>query len=180
MVPRGSFYSPKGPRSCWSSIWKALVVLYPRVHRTVRCTPDTAQCNSYESLDWLLSASWGITLSSGGITLFGAPVDRWLWLMCQVAIDRLTHRTVQRSERTVWWVITEEVYFSREHPVWPNCASDCHVHIGMSGGWHRTVRCYVEQSKCSFFMSILFCSFWLKFTSSLTLRQIWLVSKTID
>jgi hypothetical protein len=39
-APRGPFYSPKGPRSRWSSIWKALVAFYPRVHWTVRCTPD--------------------------------------------------------------------------------------------------------------------------------------------
>jgi hypothetical protein len=42
-APRGPFYSPKGARSRWSSIWKALVTLCPRVHRTVRCTPDSEQ-----------------------------------------------------------------------------------------------------------------------------------------
>jgi hypothetical protein len=63
----GSFYSAKGPKSRWTFIWKALVVFYPRVHRTVRCTPDTVQCNSYESLDWLLSAS------GASICLVGAP-----------------------------------------------------------------------------------------------------------
>jgi hypothetical protein len=50
MVPRGPFIAPKWPRSHWNSIWKALVALCPRVHRTVRCTPDTTQCNSYRSL----------------------------------------------------------------------------------------------------------------------------------
>jgi hypothetical protein len=38
-VPRGSLYSPKGPRSRWISIWKALVAFCPQVHRTVRYTP---------------------------------------------------------------------------------------------------------------------------------------------
>jgi hypothetical protein len=58
-APRGPFYSPKGPRSCWSSIWKALVALCPWVHRTVRYTPDSEQCNSYKILDWLVSCSRG-------------------------------------------------------------------------------------------------------------------------
>jgi hypothetical protein len=34
-APKGSFYSPKGPMSRWSSIWKALVAFCPRVHRTL-------------------------------------------------------------------------------------------------------------------------------------------------
>jgi hypothetical protein len=59
MVPRGSFYSPKGPRSRWSSIWSDLVAFYPWVHRTIRCTPYTAQYNGYVSPNWLLSAFGG-------------------------------------------------------------------------------------------------------------------------
>jgi hypothetical protein len=42
-APRGPFYSPKGPRSLWSSIWKALVAFCPWVHRTVWCTLDSEQ-----------------------------------------------------------------------------------------------------------------------------------------
>jgi hypothetical protein len=34
-APRDPFYSPRGPRSCWSSIWKALVAFCLRVHWTV-------------------------------------------------------------------------------------------------------------------------------------------------
>jgi hypothetical protein len=34
---------PKGPRSRWSSIWKAMIAFCPWVHRIVRCTPDTTQ-----------------------------------------------------------------------------------------------------------------------------------------
>jgi hypothetical protein len=40
-APRGSFCSPKGPRSRWSSIWKVMFVFCPRVHQTVRCTRDS-------------------------------------------------------------------------------------------------------------------------------------------
>jgi hypothetical protein len=58
-APRGPFYSHKGPRSRWSSIWQALVAFCPRVHWTVRCTPDNEQCNDRESADWLLSTSRG-------------------------------------------------------------------------------------------------------------------------
>jgi hypothetical protein len=56
---RGPFYSPKGPRSRWSSIWKALVAYCLWVHRTVRCTPDSEQCNNYKIPDWLVSCSRG-------------------------------------------------------------------------------------------------------------------------
>jgi hypothetical protein len=65
MAPRGSFYSTKGPRSHWSSIWKAPVAFCLRLHQTIRCTPDTAQCNGYGSLYWLLSTSGGTGPSSG-------------------------------------------------------------------------------------------------------------------
>jgi hypothetical protein len=50
--------------------------------------PDTAQCNGYGSLDWLLSAS-------GGTGLSGAPIDRWLRLTCEVVVGQLAHRTVR-------------------------------------------------------------------------------------
>jgi hypothetical protein len=43
-APRGRFYSPKGPMSPWSSIWKALVAFCSWVHRTVRCIPNSEQC----------------------------------------------------------------------------------------------------------------------------------------
>jgi hypothetical protein len=77
-APRGPFYSPKGPRSRWSSIWQGMVAFYPRVHQTVRCTPDREQCNDNESLDWLLSASGAPDCSVGGTRLPDAPFDRWL------------------------------------------------------------------------------------------------------
>jgi hypothetical protein len=38
----GPFYSPKGPRSRWRSIWKAMVAFCPRVHRTVHFALDVA------------------------------------------------------------------------------------------------------------------------------------------
>jgi hypothetical protein len=34
-TPRGSFYSPKGQRSRFFFVWKALVAFYLRAHRTV-------------------------------------------------------------------------------------------------------------------------------------------------
>jgi hypothetical protein len=34
-APTSPFYSPKGPRSHWSSIWKAVIAFYPWAHRTV-------------------------------------------------------------------------------------------------------------------------------------------------
>jgi hypothetical protein len=59
LAPRGPFYSPKGPRSRYSSIWQALVAFCPWMHRTVRRTPDSEQCNGKRSPDWRLSASEG-------------------------------------------------------------------------------------------------------------------------
>jgi hypothetical protein len=99
-APRGPFYSPKGPRSCWSSIWKALVAFCPRVHRTVRCTPDSEQCVGTESRDWLVSvlgaperpvrapdcpvlhltvgprSTWQLAVGGGHSGLSGAPRGR--------------------------------------------------------------------------------------------------------
>ena len=40
-APRGPFYSPKEPKSHWFFIWEAISLPCLRVHRTVRCTPDT-------------------------------------------------------------------------------------------------------------------------------------------
>jgi hypothetical protein len=80
----------------------------------------------------------------GGAGLSGAPADCWLQLACQVAVGRLAHRTVRRSTRFVRWIIVNKVCFSREWPVWPDCAPNCPVHTGLSGGWHGTVRCYAD------------------------------------
>jgi hypothetical protein len=41
-APRGFIYSPKGPRSHWSSIWKALVAFYPR--GALDCPMHTGHC----------------------------------------------------------------------------------------------------------------------------------------
>jgi hypothetical protein len=46
-APRGPFYSPKAARSRWEQIWKAILALCRRAHRTVRCTPDTVRCPIY-------------------------------------------------------------------------------------------------------------------------------------
>jgi hypothetical protein len=50
----------------------SLVAFCLWVHRTVRCTPDTAQCNDYGSLHWWLS------------TCGGHWIVRWLALDCPV------------------------------------------------------------------------------------------------
>jgi hypothetical protein len=46
-APRGPFYSPKAARSRWEQNWKADLAFWRRVHRTVRCTPDTVRCPIY-------------------------------------------------------------------------------------------------------------------------------------
>jgi hypothetical protein len=59
---RGPFYSPKGARSRWSSIWKALVVLCPLVQWTVWGTPDSEQCACWarQRIPWLANfLFWG-------------------------------------------------------------------------------------------------------------------------
>jgi hypothetical protein len=94
---RGSFYSPKGPRSRWSSIWKAMIAFCPRVHRTVRCTPDSEQCNDYKIPDWLVSCSGGHGTIRWGTGLSGAPVDRWASANVAANHSRLAHRTVGAS-----------------------------------------------------------------------------------
>jgi hypothetical protein len=63
-APRCPFYSPKGPRSRWSSIWQALVAFCPWVHRTV---------NSATAKNPLI----GYFLLLGGTGLYSAPFDRW-------------------------------------------------------------------------------------------------------
>jgi hypothetical protein len=47
MAPKGSFHSPKGPRSCWSSIWKDLIAFCPRVHRTLHSATVTKYLIGY-------------------------------------------------------------------------------------------------------------------------------------
>jgi hypothetical protein len=45
-APMGPFYSPKGPRSRWDSIWKVILAFCRVVHWTVRCTTGHEQCLS--------------------------------------------------------------------------------------------------------------------------------------
>jgi hypothetical protein len=148
-----SFYSPKGPRSCWSSIWKALVAFCSRVHRTAWCTSDTAQCNDYESLDWLVSTSMGyrtVRWSKWPVAPANVSTSRWLvgtpdcpTLRADCPVIYSRHWLIlpesspfgQTVYRTVQWV-----------------ASDCPTF------------CFSFQ--------FYFCSFWHDFTKSLALRQI--------
>jgi hypothetical protein len=94
-APRGPFYSPKGARSRWSSIWKALVAFCQRVHMTV---------NSARA---------------------GRGREYPVWL--------LAHRTVQRLAWTVWWIIADAGWKTREQRVGQTvhrtvrCTSDCPV-----------------------------------------------------
>jgi hypothetical protein len=62
-------------------------------------------------------------------------------------------------------------------PGWSDHAPDCPVHTGLSGGWHRTVRCCAVQH---FFFVSSFVSFGLYIAESLALRQTWLALKSID
>jgi hypothetical protein len=80
-APRGPFY-PKGPRSCWSSNWKALVAFYPRMHQTVWCTPDNEKYTRRESHDWLVSCSRGTDCPAGApdclvLQLIVGPRSTW-------------------------------------------------------------------------------------------------------
>jgi hypothetical protein len=84
-APMGPFYSPKGLRSRWSSIWKALVAFCPWVHRTIRCTTDSEQCNGYGISDWLVSC------------VGGHRTVRW------VALDRPVHHVIV-GPRPTWLV----------------------------------------------------------------------------
>jgi hypothetical protein len=99
-VPRGHFYSPKGPRIHWSSIWKTLVASCSRVHRTIRCTLDSEQCNDYEILDWLI-------FCFGGTKLSGAPVDHWPLADVAASRWRLAHWTVRRLTWMVRLIIAD-------------------------------------------------------------------------
>jgi hypothetical protein len=130
MAPRGFFYSPKGPKSRWSSIWKALIAFCPRVHQTVRCTRDTAQCNDYVSPDWLLFASRGHRTVGFGQRVKLSTI-RWP----TGTPDCLALRA------------DGSVIYNRRSLGFPQS-----VLLG------RTIRCSAEQPNCSFLISILFCS----------------------
>jgi hypothetical protein len=100
--------------SHWSFIWKALVAFYPRVHQTIRCTPDSKQCVIpflvWQSRPLLASgpmAHW--TVRCGLVTVgwaYVAPadhaVDRWL-------SARLTHQTVR-------WIIAMSAFWTQGVP----------------------------------------------------------------
>jgi hypothetical protein len=143
---------PNGLRSRWSSIWQALVSFCPHVHWTVWCTPDTAQCNNRESRDWLISCSRGTVPS-------GAPSD--CWPSVNVAASRWPASTSDCPTLHAYGPVNYScrgLKFSRAVS-WPDRAPDCPVHTGLSGGWHRTVRCCAVQPKVSFFNLIPFYPF---------------------
>jgi hypothetical protein len=99
-APRGSFYIPKGPRSCLNFIWKALVDFCLRVHQTVRCTPDTAQSLipflNQPSQPLLVVGHLAhrtvrcnlVTVGQGDVTDADCATDRWPDV-------RLAHQTIR-------------------------------------------------------------------------------------
>jgi hypothetical protein len=109
-VPRGPFYSPKADRSCWSSIWKAILAFCRVAHQTVRCITGHEQC-----LSGVRSPSFSGEADRCALRLVGAPdtvrctpdnpvrpTDHWLrpcvarWLRYQpLARAPLAHRTVR-------------------------------------------------------------------------------------
>jgi hypothetical protein len=68
-APRGLFYSPKGPRSRCSFLWKAQIAFCLRVHRT--------PCLQWPSnrLIGCLPFWVGIGLSGGALDMSGDPPD---------------------------------------------------------------------------------------------------------
>jgi hypothetical protein len=55
---RGLFYSPKGPRSRCSFLWKLQIAFCPKVHLTVRCTPDNFGRKGHH-IGWLVAFHYG-------------------------------------------------------------------------------------------------------------------------
>jgi hypothetical protein len=164
-VPRGPFYSLKGPRSRWSSIWQALVAFYSRVHQTVRCTPDNEQCNDRES-------PIGYFLLLGGTGLSSAPCD--CWSEADVATSRWLAGApgcpVLRADGPVN-CSRRRLKFSRVGST-ADRAPDCSVHTGLSGGWHRTIRCNSIHPISPFSTLFSFAPFCFGFITSLALIQI--------
>jgi hypothetical protein len=77
-VPRGPFYSPKAARSCWRSIWKAILAFCRVVHRTVRCTTGQPLFMSGARSPSISGAA--DRFSSGTVSASDSPVhpaDRW-------------------------------------------------------------------------------------------------------
>jgi hypothetical protein len=143
----GSFYSPKGPKSHWSSIWKGPDAFCPRsgAHQT--------QHSGTVTRSWLVT--FRVSVSGGHRTVqWGHRTVRWAtWPLA--AADVLdsrwlsAHRTVWRSTRTVWrsartvrWIKGKVSSLSRERPVRPD--------------GHRIVRSVVSNhpmtNQCSFFV----------------------------
>jgi hypothetical protein len=119
-APKGLFYSLKGPRSRWSSVWKAMVAFCPRVHWTIRCTPDNEQCAGRESLIGCFPVPRGTGPS-------GAPLDRWP--EADVAVSRCTTGTpdcpAPREDRLMNYSQCR-LEFSRAG-CWPDRAPNCPV-----------------------------------------------------
>jgi hypothetical protein len=85
-VPRSPFYRPKGPRSRWNPIWKAILAFCRVAHRTVRCTTGhplfTVRCGSPSKLGAVNRCRLGAVGASDTIRCTPdspvPPSDRWL------------------------------------------------------------------------------------------------------
>jgi hypothetical protein len=103
-APRGLFYSPKWLSSRCSLLWKLKIAFCPRVHRTVRCTPDSFGCNGHQ-IRWLV-------------------VFHFRWApYCPVV-----HRTVWWPLPTVGaltWLVSRPLHRLETH--WSSRTSDCPV-----------------------------------------------------
>jgi hypothetical protein len=89
-APMGPFDSPKGARSHWSSIWKALVAFCPLAHRTMN---SMRAGHDRESPDWLVSTSM-----AHRPVRHMTVVQRPTW---KLAVVLLVYHTIQRLAWTV-------------------------------------------------------------------------------
>jgi hypothetical protein len=176
-APRGPFYSPKGPRSHWRSIWKALVAFCPRVHQTVRCTPDSEQCVGWARAEnpWLAAfLFWGTGPSDVGHRTIQCAT--WPLLLADMAASRCVAGTpdcpAPRTDRLVNYSQHRLKILRAES--WLDHAPDCLV-----GGTAPSSA--LQSSTLSLNLSLFsFAPFGLEFIKSLALRQTWLAHKPID
>jgi hypothetical protein len=85
-APRGPFYRPKRPRSCWKQSRKAILAFYPVAHRTVQCTTGhplfTVRCGSPSKIGAVDRCRLGAVGASDTVRCTPdspvPPSDRWL------------------------------------------------------------------------------------------------------
>jgi hypothetical protein len=110
---RSPFYRPKGPRSRWNPIWKAILAFCRVAHRIVRCITGhqlfTVRCRSPSKIGVVDHCRLGAVGAPDTVRCTSdspvSPSDRWLG-HASCAADRwsgrpLTHRTVRCPHPTV-------------------------------------------------------------------------------